>query len=104
MLSALLDKLRNSIAAAGRVSARLSLRAARGRPAPALSGASRSAGLCSRFIAGAGQEGQDLADGAFPTAGLGERQVGLDLVAVAGAVLLADDVTRPGEVGGAARG
>src|SRR6201982_323781 len=103
MLSALLDKLRNSIAAAGRVSARLSLRAARGTPGPALTWASRSAGLCSRFIAGAGQEGQDLADGAFPAVGLGERQVGLDLVAVAAGVLLVFDGPRPAAVGGAGR-
>ena len=32
------------------------------------------------------QDGQDLADGGFPGAALGQRQVGLDLVAVAAAV------------------
>jgi hypothetical protein len=43
-------------------------------------------------LAGSGQEGQDLADGAFPAVGPGERQVGLDLGAVAAAVLALGDV------------
>ena len=60
---------------------------------------SRRPELCRRFIVGAGQERQDLADGAFPAAGLGERQVGLDLVAVAAAVFLLDHVAGCGQVG-----
>ena len=68
------------------------------RRAPTCAGA-RSAGFMRSLVAGAGQEGQELADGAFPAAGLGERQVGLDLVAVAAAVLVLDDVPGPGEVG-----
>jgi hypothetical protein len=50
-------------------------------------------------IVGAGQEGQDLADGAFPAVGFGEPQAGLDLVAVAAVVLVLDDVPGPGETG-----
>ena len=41
---------------------------------------------------GTGQQGQHLADGAFPGGGLGQRAVGLDVVAVAAAVLLLDHV------------
>src|ERR1700735_434598 len=39
--------------------------------------------LAGGLIVGVGQQRQDLADGTFPAVGLGERQVGLDLVAVA---------------------
>jgi hypothetical protein len=46
-----------------------------------------------------GEQGDDLADGRFPGAWLGYRQVGLDLVAVAAAVLLRDHVAGLGEVG-----
>ena len=60
---------------------------------------SRRLELCDRLIVGAGQERHDLADGAFPAVGLGKRQVGLDLVAVAAAVLVLDDVAGLGEVG-----
>ena len=45
------------------------------------------------------EQGDDLADGRLPGAGLGYRQVGLDLVAVASAVLLRDHVAGLGEVG-----
>ena len=38
--------------------------------------------------AGAGEEVQHLADGAAPASGFGQREVGLDLVAVAAAVFL----------------
>src|SRR5580693_6282959 len=41
---------------------------------------------------GTGQQGQDLAHGAFPGGGLWQREVGLDVVAVAAAVLLLDHV------------
>src|SRR5205823_358434 len=41
----------------------------------------------------------DLADRAFPAGGLGEREVGLDLVAVAAAVLLLDQVAGLGQLG-----
>ena len=44
------------------------------------------------------QDGEDLADGGFPGAGLGQRQVRLDLVAVAAAVFLLDHITGLGEV------
>jgi hypothetical protein len=48
---------------------------------------------------GAGQEGQDLADAAFPATGFGERQVSPDLVTVGAAVLVLDDVPGFGEIG-----
>ena len=48
--------------------------------------------LSGRGRAGAGQEGQDLADGAFPPVRFGQRAVCLDVVAVAAAVLLLDHV------------
>ena len=41
---------------------------------------------------GAGQQGQHLTDGAFPGGGLWQREVGLDVVAVAAAVFLLDHV------------
>ena len=41
---------------------------------------------------GTGQQGQHLTDGAFPGGGLWQREVGLDVVAVAAAVLLLDHV------------
>ena len=47
----------------------------------------------------AGEEGQDFADGAFPAGGFGQGQVRLDLVAVAAAVLLLDEVAGCGQVG-----
>jgi len=40
----------------------------------------------------AGQQVQDLADGAFPPVRFGQREVGLDVIAVAAAVLLLDHV------------
>ncbi len=39
----------------------------------------------------AGQQGQDVADGGFLAGGFGQREVGLDLVAVAAAVLVLDE-------------
>jgi hypothetical protein len=56
-----------------------------GRPAPA--GWSRTGQLQSR--AGAGKEGQDVADGGFLAGGFWQREVRLDLVAVAVAVFSA---------------
>jgi len=38
------------------------------------------------------QQGQDFAHGALPAGGFGQRQVGLDFVPIAAAVLLLDDV------------
>jgi hypothetical protein len=51
-----------------------------------------AAGFRSRGGADAGKEGQDFADGAFPAGGFWQREVRLDLVAVAAAVLLLDHV------------
>jgi hypothetical protein len=48
--------------------------------------------------AGSGEEGQDFADGAFPPGGFWPRRVCLDLVAVAAAVFLLDDVAGLGQV------
>src|SRR6478736_4794533 len=45
------------------------------------------------------EEGEDFADGGFPGAGLGQRQVSLDLVAVAPAVLVLQHVAGFSEVG-----
>ena len=45
------------------------------------------------------EQGEDLADGGSPGAGLGHRQAGLDPVAVAAAVLLPDHVAGLGEIG-----
>src|ERR1700683_1415638 len=68
----------------------------------------RCAGLAAAFVrpagrsqrrVGAGQKGQDLADRAFPASGLREREVRLDLVAVAAAVLLLDHVAGLGQLG-----
>ena len=42
--------------------------------------------------AGAREEGEDFADGGFPGGGFGQREVGLDLVAVAAAIFLLDHV------------
>ncbi len=53
----------------------------------------------SRAGAGSGEEGQDFADGAFPPGGFWQRQVRLDLVAVAAAVFVLDDVAGLGQVG-----
>src|SRR6266581_1879665 len=53
----------------------------------------------SRRRVGAGQEGQHLTDGGLLAGGFGQREVGLDLVAVAAAVFLLDYVTGPGQVG-----
>src|SRR5260370_18018523 len=58
----------------------------------------------SRPCVGSGQEGQDLAAGAFPPGGLWQRQVRLDLVAVAAAVFLLDDVAGLGPAGDDAAG
>ena len=54
--------------------------------------------LGGRFIVGGGQERQDLADGTSPAVGFVERQLGSDLVVVAAAVLVFDDVPSFGEV------
>jgi len=68
----------------------------------------RCAGLAAAFVrpssrsqrrVGAGKKGQDLADRAFPASGLREREVRLDLVAVAAAVLLLDHVAGLGQLG-----
>src|SRR6185437_4200296 len=45
-----------------------------------------------------GQDGQDLADGAFPAYGLWQREVRLNVVVVAAAVLLLDHVPGLGQV------
>src|SRR5450755_355635 len=45
------------------------------------------------------EEGDDLANGGFSGAEFGHRQVGLDLVAVAAAVLMPEHVARLGEIG-----
>src|SRR6202453_5244243 len=55
-------------------------------------------GLC------AGQQVQHLADGAFPPVWFWQREMGLDVVAVAAAVFLLDDVAGPGQVGDDAEG
>jgi len=59
---------------------------------------SRRPELCRRFIVGASQERQDLADSASPAADLWKRQVSLDLVAVAAAILVLDDISGLGEI------
>src|ERR1700728_468682 len=59
------------------------------------------AGVCpgrSRQRIVAGQESQNLANGALPACGLWQREVRLDLVAVTAAVLLLDDVPGLGQV------
>ena len=48
---------------------------------------------------GAGEEGKDLTDGGFLAEGLRQRHVGLDLVAVAAAVLVLHYVAGFGEIG-----
>jgi hypothetical protein len=45
------------------------------------------------------EEGQDFADGGFLAGGFGQREVGLDLVAVAAAVFVLEDVAGCGQVG-----
>jgi len=60
--------------------------------------------LSGRGRAGAGQEGQDLADGAFPPVRFGQREVCLDVVAVAAAVLLLDHVAGLDQVRDDAKG
>src|SRR5579864_7500989 len=64
-------------------------------PAAAFAGPS---GRSQRRV-GAGKKGQDLADRAFPASWLREREVRLDLVAVAAAVLLLDHVAGLGQLG-----
>jgi len=44
------------------------------------------------------QDGQDVADGGLASHGIGQREVGLDLVAVAAAVFLLDHVSGLGQV------
>ncbi len=61
-----------------------------------------AAGFRSRGRAGAGEEGQDFADGAFPAGGFCQREVRLDLVAVAAAVSLLGHGAGVGQVGDAA--
>jgi hypothetical protein len=51
-----------------------------------------------------GEQGEDLAAGRLPGPRLGHRQVGLDLIAVAAAVLLRDHIAGLGEVGDGAVG
>jgi hypothetical protein len=60
--------------------------------------------LSGRGRVGAGQEGQDFADGAFPAGGVWQREVRLDVVAVAAAVLLLDHVAGLDQVGDDAEG
>ena len=62
------------------------------RPAPVI-------GVGLRRRSGAGEEGQHLADGGLLAGGFGQRQVGLDLIAVAAAVFLLQHVTGFGQVG-----
>jgi hypothetical protein len=49
--------------------------------------------------AGAREEGEDFADGGFLGGGFGQREVGLDLAAVAAAIFLLDHVAGCGQVG-----
>ena len=51
-----------------------------------------------------GEQGEDLFDGGVPGAGSGHRQLGLDLVAVAAAVFLPDQVAGLGQVSDGAVG
>jgi len=60
--------------------------------------------LSGRERVGAGQEGQDLPDGAFPPVRFWQREVRLDVVAVAAAVLLLDHIPRLDQVGDDAEG
>ena len=53
-------------------------------------------GLARRFV---GQGGQDVADGRFPADRIWQREVRLDLVAVAAAVFVLDDVPSVDQVG-----
>ena len=53
----------------------------------------------SAAVSHAGKKGQDFADGALPGGGFRQRQVRLDLVAVAAAVFLLHHVAGLGEVG-----
>src|SRR6185437_17062376 len=64
----------------------------------------RTGTLSGRGRVASGQEGQDLADGAFPPVRFGQRAVCLDVVAVAAAVLLLDHVTGLDQVGDDAEG
>jgi hypothetical protein len=48
---------------------------------------------------GAREEGEDFADGGFLGGGFGQREAGLDLVAVAAAVFLLDQVAGYGQAG-----
>src|ERR1700730_14800225 len=63
---------------------------------PALCRTTRTMPIAARLAGlrrvGTGPQGQPLADGAVPGAGLGQREVGLDVVAVAAAVLFLDHV------------
>ena len=52
-----------------------------------------------RSRAGGREEGEDVADGGFLAGGFGQREVCLDLVAVAAAVLVFDHVAGLGQVG-----
>ena len=52
-------------------------------------------GFC---LASSHQEGQEIADGGFRAGGFGQRQVRLDLVAVAAPALLLDDIPGCGQV------
>jgi hypothetical protein len=51
------------------------------------------------MLRAAAQDGEDFADGRFLAGSLRQRQVRLDLVAVAAAVLLPDQVAGLGEIG-----
>src|SRR5256885_1972757 len=57
-----------------------------------------------RSRSGAGQEGQDLTDGGFPAAWFWQREMRLDVVPVAAAVLLLDYVAGLDQVGDDAEG
>jgi hypothetical protein len=50
-------------------------------------------------VALAGEETEQFADGGMPTGWLGRREMGLDLVAVAAAVLMLGHVAGAGQVG-----
>ena len=69
--------------------------------APARRAAARLAGASRLLLLGvpAHQDGQDVADGGLAAHGVGQRQVRLDLVAVAASVFLLDHVAGPGQVG-----
>ena len=68
-------------------------------PRPAASRAGAPCHLCSCGLALAGEEAEQLADGGLLAGRPGQREVGLDLVAIAAAFSLLDHVAGLGEVG-----